>query len=155
MEQAIRQRLRFELAGLECRDLEQQSAGGARLLLQQELRSGGHVKSALQELLSGGSGRYPAEVVRLSRLNTEALTPSNLCRVGNMLQTCCQAPVAASRILHPEVHQQGTAASAAALLDKAGEPAAHIMDKRREISTCIRLQQQQQLQHAGMLPSCA
>jgi hypothetical protein len=60
MEQAIRQRLRFELAGLECRDLEQQSLGSARLLLQQELKSWGHVKSALQELLSGGSSRHLA-----------------------------------------------------------------------------------------------
>jgi hypothetical protein len=57
MDQAIKQRLRFELAGLECRDLEQQSVGGARLLLQQELTSGAHIKSALQELLSGGSSR--------------------------------------------------------------------------------------------------
>jgi hypothetical protein len=69
MEQAIRQRLRFELAGLECRDLEQQSVGGARLLLQQELTSGANIKSALQELLSGGRSKQAGIVHMLLSYN--------------------------------------------------------------------------------------
>lgn len=49
---SLRQRLKFELQGLHSRDLEQQSVGAVRIVLN-GVRNGPLLKPALQELLSG------------------------------------------------------------------------------------------------------